>query len=164
MNQARVIKRYSNRKLYDCAESRYVSLDHIADLIRAGLDISVVDHETGRDTTRLVLTQVLYEQQKHGHADEHYAGIVQALVKHMKHPKIEQIVNVVKEDARRAKALMRRLQQPSEGVRHMLESAQARVRELQDEVERLRRSVQLLESKLVLTPENVGASRKAGNN
>src|SRR5213595_3205593 len=46
-----VIKRYSNRKLYDTQESRYVTLEELEELIRAGKEISVVDVSTGEDLT-----------------------------------------------------------------------------------------------------------------
>ena len=48
---AYVIKRYSNRKLYDTQESRYVTLDELEELIRAGKEISVVDVSNGDDLT-----------------------------------------------------------------------------------------------------------------
>ena len=59
-----VIKRYPNRKLYDTAAKQYVSLDGIAELIRGGADVKVVDYTTGEDLTALVLMQVIVEQEK----------------------------------------------------------------------------------------------------
>jgi polyhydroxyalkanoate synthesis repressor PhaR len=59
-----LIKRYSNRKLYDTSAKRYVSLDIIADFIRDGEDIQVVDHATGDDLTLVVLAQIIAEQQR----------------------------------------------------------------------------------------------------
>jgi polyhydroxyalkanoate synthesis repressor PhaR len=59
-----VIKRYPNRKLYDTAAKQYVSLDGIADLIRGGADVQVVDYTTGEDLTALILMQVIVEQEK----------------------------------------------------------------------------------------------------
>jgi polyhydroxyalkanoate synthesis repressor PhaR len=59
-----VIKRYPNRKLYDTAAKQYVSLDGIADLIRGGADVRVVDYTTGEDLTALILMQVIVEQEK----------------------------------------------------------------------------------------------------
>lgn len=60
----RVIKRYPNRKLYDTEAKAYVTLDGIADLIRAGADIQVVDHETGEDLTTVTLSQIILELEK----------------------------------------------------------------------------------------------------
>ncbi len=59
-----VIKRYPNRKLYDTAAKQYVSLDGIAELIRGGADVQVVDYTTGEDLTALILMQVIVEQEK----------------------------------------------------------------------------------------------------
>jgi polyhydroxyalkanoate synthesis repressor PhaR len=59
-----LIKRYSNRKLYDMDASRYITLDDIAELVRQGVDIKVVDYATGADLTPLTLTQVIFEQEK----------------------------------------------------------------------------------------------------
>jgi len=59
-----IIKRYPNRKLYDTAAKQYVSLDDIAELIRGGADVQVVDYTTGEDLTALILMQVIVEQEK----------------------------------------------------------------------------------------------------
>jgi polyhydroxyalkanoate synthesis repressor PhaR len=56
-----LIKKYGNRRLYNTAASRYVNLDDIADLIRKGLEIKVVDAKTGEDCTRVTLTQIITE-------------------------------------------------------------------------------------------------------
>lgn len=56
-----VIKKYGNRRLYDTAGSRYVNLDDLAAHIRAGRDVRVVDAKTGKDLTRVVLTQIITE-------------------------------------------------------------------------------------------------------
>lgn len=61
-----VIKRYPNRKLYDTAAKQYVSLDRVADMIRRGEAVQVLDHTTGEDHTTLVLTQIIVEQEKRG--------------------------------------------------------------------------------------------------
>jgi polyhydroxyalkanoate synthesis repressor PhaR len=54
-----VIKKYGNRRLYDTAASRYVNLDEVAGFIRQGKDVQVVDAKTGKDLTRVVLTQII---------------------------------------------------------------------------------------------------------
>ena len=65
----RVIKRYPNRKLYDTEAKAYVTLDGIAELIRGGADVQVVDHETGEDLTTVTLSQIILElEKKQGHA------------------------------------------------------------------------------------------------
>jgi polyhydroxyalkanoate synthesis repressor PhaR len=61
---AYVIKRYSNRKLYDTQESRYVTLEELEELIRAGKEISVVDVSTGEDLTSVTLAQIILENER----------------------------------------------------------------------------------------------------
>jgi polyhydroxyalkanoate synthesis repressor PhaR len=61
---AYVIKRYSNRKLYDTQESRYVTLDEIEEMIRAGKEVSVVDAASGEDLTSVTLTQIILENER----------------------------------------------------------------------------------------------------
>lgn len=60
----RVIKRYPNRKLYDTQAKQYITLESIAELIRSGLDVQVIDHTTGEDQTALTLSQIIFEQEK----------------------------------------------------------------------------------------------------
>lgn len=64
----RVVKRYANRKLYDTRESRYVTLDQIADMIRQGEDVKVVDNNTKEDLTSVTLAQIIFEEEKKKHS------------------------------------------------------------------------------------------------
>jgi polyhydroxyalkanoate synthesis repressor PhaR len=64
MTTARTIKRYANRKLYDTRESRYVTLEHIAAMVRAGDDVRVVDNTTQADLTTATLAQIIFEEEK----------------------------------------------------------------------------------------------------
>lgn len=59
-----LIKKYGNRRLYDTASSRYINLDDIAALIRQGKDVKVVDAKSGRDLSRVTLTQIITEDAK----------------------------------------------------------------------------------------------------
>ena len=59
-----VIKKYGNRRLYDTAGSRYVNLDDLAQQVRAGREVRVVDAKTGQDLTRVTLTQIITEDAK----------------------------------------------------------------------------------------------------
>jgi len=61
-----LIKKYANRKLYDTRTSKYVTLDDLADLVRAGNDIRVVDRDTGGDITQVVLSQIVLTEEKRG--------------------------------------------------------------------------------------------------
>ena len=62
----RPIRRYGNRKLYDAAARRYVTLEDVARLVANGHDVEVVDQRTGEDLTSLTLAQVLLEGVKQG--------------------------------------------------------------------------------------------------
>ena len=76
-----VIKRYSNRKLYDTQESRYVTLEELEELIRAGKEISVVDVSTGEDLTSVTLAQIILENERSRRAGLPTAFLHQ-LIKH----------------------------------------------------------------------------------
>jgi polyhydroxyalkanoate synthesis repressor PhaR len=59
MENMRTIKKYANRKLYDTQQSCYITLDEIAELIRTGQDITVIDNKTKEDITYKTLVQLL---------------------------------------------------------------------------------------------------------
>jgi polyhydroxyalkanoate synthesis repressor PhaR len=59
-----LVKKYGNRRLYDTAGSRYINLDDIARLIREGQEVKVVDAKSGKDLTRVTLTQIITEDAK----------------------------------------------------------------------------------------------------
>jgi polyhydroxyalkanoate synthesis repressor PhaR len=63
-----LIKKYANRKLYDTRTSRYVTLDAIADLVRHGQEIEVVDRDSGQDITQVILSQIVLSEEKRGPA------------------------------------------------------------------------------------------------
>lgn len=56
-----LVKKYGNRRLYDTEESRYVRLEEIAERIRTGADVQVVDAKTGADLTAPTLAQIIFE-------------------------------------------------------------------------------------------------------
>jgi polyhydroxyalkanoate synthesis repressor PhaR len=62
--QRRIIKRYSNRKLYDTKDSRYVTLLQIADMVRAGEDVQIIDNATKEDKTDVTLALIISEELK----------------------------------------------------------------------------------------------------
>lgn len=59
-----LIRKYENRRLYDATNSRYVNLDDVAQILKNGQDVRVVDAATGQDITRLILTQIIVEDAK----------------------------------------------------------------------------------------------------
>jgi polyhydroxyalkanoate synthesis repressor PhaR len=66
MPQERLIRKYSNRRLYDTRDSRHVTLDDLRQLISAGERIKVIDDKSGEDLTRSVLLQIISEQEQFG--------------------------------------------------------------------------------------------------
>ncbi len=61
-----VIKKYANRRLYNTATSSYVTLDHLAQMVKDGIEFAVFDAKTGEDITRSVLTQIIVEEEAKG--------------------------------------------------------------------------------------------------
>ncbi len=66
--QRHLIKKYANRKLYDTQTSRYITLEGIAELVRDGHEIQVVDRDTGQDLTQVILSQLVLSVEKRGPA------------------------------------------------------------------------------------------------
>jgi polyhydroxyalkanoate synthesis repressor PhaR len=64
MTQARIIKRYANRKLYDTQHSRYVTLEQISEMIRNGDDVKIIDNKSKEDLTSVTLAQIIFEEEK----------------------------------------------------------------------------------------------------
>lgn len=64
MSEIRIIKRYQNRKLYDTHQSCYVTLEEIAQIIREGNEIQVIDNKTKNDITYITQIQLLFDQEK----------------------------------------------------------------------------------------------------
>src|ERR1700694_1123238 len=60
----KVIKRYTNRKLYDTVESRYVTLEEIAEMVKGGVEVRIVDNRTKEDLTSITLAQIIFEEEK----------------------------------------------------------------------------------------------------
>jgi len=64
MKDVRIIKRYQNRKLYDTFQSCYVTLEEIAQIIREGNEIQVIDNKSKNDITYMTQIQLLFDQEK----------------------------------------------------------------------------------------------------
>ena len=60
----KIIKRYTNRKLYDTEESRYVTLDEIAQMVKGGAEVQIIDNRTKEDLTSVTLAQIIFEEEK----------------------------------------------------------------------------------------------------
>ncbi len=145
----RLIKRYGggSRKLYDTEESRYVSLDEVAGLVRAGQDLRVVDSATGEDVTGQVLAQVIYEGEKQG----------------MRLLSPELLHDVIR---RGEAALQAKVEQLQAGVDRLVKGSVDRlppVRDLRGEYEALQQGLADLEASLAaLERERGGTARPSG--
>lgn len=61
-----IIKKYANRRLYNTESSSYITLDHLAAMVRDGREFQVLDARTDEDITRSVLTQIIMEEESRG--------------------------------------------------------------------------------------------------
>ena len=61
-----IIKKYANRRLYNTESSTYITLEHLAEMVRAKREFKVVDAKTGEDITHAVLTQIIMEEEAGG--------------------------------------------------------------------------------------------------
>lgn len=61
---SKIIKRYSNRKLYDTERSTYITLDEVKEMVQAGEDIRIIDNTTKEDLTNVTLAQIIFEAEK----------------------------------------------------------------------------------------------------
>lgn len=60
------IKKYANRRLYNTATSSYVTLEHLSQMVKDGVEFVVFDAKTEEDITRSVLTQIIVEEEAKG--------------------------------------------------------------------------------------------------
>ncbi len=100
MSQGRLIKRYANRKLYDTANSRYVTLEEVAALLQAGEDVRIVDNQSKADITAVTLAQILVEEEKRGRQARAPGGLRQLLQRRIAEP-VLQIRSTVEESVSR---------------------------------------------------------------
>jgi polyhydroxyalkanoate synthesis repressor PhaR len=94
MAEAKIIKRYQNRKLYDTEESTYITLSDLDQVIKSGKDVRVICNKTKNDITATTLTQIMYEKERKSqtqpsvhllkeiirHGDGSYSGYIQAKI------------------------------------------------------------------------------------
>lgn len=75
MSEPRVIKRYANRKMYDTSRSCYVTLEEIAELVRQGGEVKVIDNKSKQDLTEVTLTQALLDSERKQRGTVPLAGL-----------------------------------------------------------------------------------------
>jgi polyhydroxyalkanoate synthesis repressor PhaR len=66
MSEERLIKKYANRRLYDASQSRHITLDDIRNLVVGGVRVKVIEDKTHEDITRLILLQVIADEEQFG--------------------------------------------------------------------------------------------------
>jgi polyhydroxyalkanoate synthesis repressor PhaR len=165
----RIIKRYSNRKLYDTKDSRYVTLLQIAEMVRGGEEVQIIDNNTKDDLTEVTLAQIIYEEQK-----AHSRNVPLQTLKELIHTRTERVladlregpigrlipgakaeekVEVTSKDTKptfvdQAKEKFEEMQhQLDERIRAILASFRP-LQQLQQEVKRLNERIEELEQKL----------------
>jgi polyhydroxyalkanoate synthesis repressor PhaR len=171
-NSAVLIKKYGNRRLYDTAGSRYVNLEDLATMVRAGKDVRVLDAQTGQDLTRVILTQIITEDAK-----GKPTGLPLELLRQL----------IVASDEMRQEFLMWYLKSAFDTYEKLQDAVQSRLSEVQSailspvdmmkrflgsassvprqteqegELEALRKQVAELEARLTQTPRKRRSSRK----
>lgn len=156
MKPKTVIRKYSDRRLYDASASRYVKLGDIAQMVRNGIEVEVLDTR-GKDVTRVVLTQIVVED-----ARDRETGLPMQLLKqlvmasdHATHEflawYLENTLDLYKKAQEaihsRLSEAMRAVTSPLEYARRLLGGAGPFGRE-EPEVEQLRRQVEELKAQL----------------
>lgn len=158
MRNKTVIKKYSDRRLYDSGAKCYVKLEDIARMIRSGVDVQVLDASTGQDLTRVILTQIVMEE-----ARDVDAGLPMQLLRQLvlasdraTHDFLTWYLNGTLDLYKKAQnkfhsglsEARQAISSPLEFVRHLLPSATDAPAEDAAEVELLRRRVEELEARL----------------
>jgi polyhydroxyalkanoate synthesis repressor PhaR len=161
----KVIKRYTNRKLYDTVESRYVTLDEIAEMIKAGQEVKVVDNRTKEDLTSVTLAQIIFEEEKK--TSKMSLRMLRDLIRHggeRAQAFVEERVEAAKHAAeQRVATILPRVQQTSDRAKELVSASQEAVTQFQKRVDdrvrsalegfqnvpELRREIQVLQDRIV---------------
>ncbi len=149
--EPKVIKRYTNRKLYDTVESRYVTLDEIAEMIKAGAEVKIIDNRTKEDLTSVTLAQIIFEEEKKTSKMSletlrdlirHGGEVAQRLVEGTQAELRGRVEAVRAAAEQRVQSLLTRGQQTSDRAKELVQTSQEAVVALQRKVdERVRAAV-----------------------
>ena len=135
-----VIKRYPNRKLYDTEAKRYITLDGIAELIRDGAELQVIDHTTVEDLTAVTLTQIIFEQEKRN------SGFLPKSV----------LTGLVRAGGDTINTLRRSLNSPLELLKHVDEEIEKRLQALVERGEMAKEEALAVSEKLLAVGQEKG--------
>lgn len=141
-----VIKRYPNRKLYDTDAKKYITLDGIAELIRDGAEVQVVDHTSDEDLTAVTLTQIIFEQEKRN------SGFLPKSV----------LTGLVRAGGDTLNTLRRNLNSPLELLKHVDEEIDKRLQTLVERGEIARDEAISLSQKLIAAGQEKGKEMMPG--
>ena len=141
-----IIKRYPNRKLYDTEAKRYITLDGIAELIREGAEVQVVDHTTDEDLTAVTLTQIIFEQEKR------HSGFLPKSV----------LTGLVRAGGDTLNTLRRNLNSPLELLKHVDEEIENRLQTLVERGEMARDEAISISEKLIAAGQEKNRSLFSG--
>ena len=163
----RVVKRYANRKLYDTRESRYVTLPQIAELVRAGEDVQIIDNRTKENLTSVTLAQIIYESEKSAEASSRQGvktlrSMIQAggerIMAHLREGPVSRLMQADMRELREHPRIMvgtaidalEDLQRRAdEKVRTTISGVLASLREAAGEIARLQARIEELEARLL---------------
>lgn len=76
----RIIKKYANRKLYDTSDKKYVAMNTLAELIKKGEEVTVIDNKTGQDITSVVVSHLLARETGEDAPDD-FSGVLMQLLR-----------------------------------------------------------------------------------
>jgi polyhydroxyalkanoate synthesis repressor PhaR len=154
--EPKVIKRYTNRKLYDTVESRYVTLDEIAVMIKGGAEVKIIDNRTKEDLTSVTLAQIIFEEEKKTSKMSletlrdlirHGGEVAQRLVEGTQAELRGRVEAVRAAAEQRVQSLINRGQQTSDRAKEMVQASQEAMSAFQRKVdERVRAAVEQMSS------------------
>jgi polyhydroxyalkanoate synthesis repressor PhaR len=150
--EPKIIKRYTNRKLYDTVESRYVTLDEIAEMVKAGTEVRILDNRTKEDLTSVTLAQIIFEEEKKTSKMSlrtlkdliRYGGERAAQLMEDTQAELRGRVEAVRQAAeQRVQTLLKTGQQTTDRAKEMVASSQEAVTQFQRRIdERVRTAVE----------------------
>jgi polyhydroxyalkanoate synthesis repressor PhaR len=153
-----IVKKYSDRRLYDSEARRYVTLGDIALMIREGTDVQVVDAGTGKDLTRVVFTQIIVDGSREGES-----GLPLKLLRQLvmasdraTHDFLSWYLDTALELYKKAGSALRSgvseaksaVSSPMDYLRHLVGAPAHPAEAYSEEIEELRRQIRDLEARL----------------
>jgi len=142
--EPKVIKRYTNRKLYDTVESRYVTLEEIAEMIKGGAEVKIIDNRTKDDLTSVTLAQIIFEEEKKTSKMSlktllglirHGSEVAQSLVDGAGGDLRERVDAVRQAAEQRVQSILARGQQTGEKARELVTTSQEALGALQKRID-----------------------------